>query len=67
MKPAAATSKLWKQLADPKGHHDVKLEGRALNRFTTWIDTYAQRTGHDSEEQEKERGQFGSRLSALVR
>ena len=63
----AANSKLWKQLTDPKGHHDVKLEADALNRFATWMDTYAQRTGHYSEEQEKELVKFRERLAPFVR
>ena len=63
----AANSKLWKQLTDPKGHHDVKLEADALNRFATWMDTYAQRTGHYSEEQEKELVKFREQLSTLTR
>ena len=63
----AANSKLWKQLTDPKGHHDVKLEADALNRFATWMDTYAQRTGHYSAEQEKELVKFREQLSTLTR
>ena len=55
------------QLTDPKGHHDVKLDADALNRFATWMDTCAQRTGHYSEEQEKELVKFGERLAALMR
>ena len=38
-----------------------------MNRFATWMDTNAQRMGHDSEEQEKDRVKFRERLSALVR
>ena len=45
----------------PQGHAD------AQNRFATWMNTYAQRTGHYSEEQEKELVKFRERLSALVR
>ena len=61
----AANSKLWKQLT--AGHHDVKLDAEALNRFATWMDTYAQRTGHYSEEQEKELVKFREQLSILTR
>ena len=43
----------------------MKLDADALNRFATWMDTYAQRTGHYSEEQEKELVKFRERLSAL--
>ena len=44
-----------------------KRAATLLNRFATWMDTYAQRTGHYSEEQEKELVEFRERLSALVR
>ena len=65
--PPDANSKLWKQLTDPKGHHDVKLDADALNRFATWMDTYAQRTGHYSEEQEKELVKLREQFSTLTR
>ena len=52
---------------DTKGHHDLNRDANALNRFAMWMDTYAQRTGHYSEEQEKELVKFRERLSALVR
>ncbi len=45
----------------------MKLDADALNCFATWMDTYAQRTGHYSDEQEKELVRFRKRLSALVR
>ena len=43
----------------------ARTGGTAQNRFATWMDTYAQRTGHYSEEQERELVKFRQRLSAL--
>jgi hypothetical protein len=45
----------------------VKLDADALNRFATWMDTYAQRTGHYSEEQEKELVKFRELLAPRAR
>jgi catechol 2,3-dioxygenase-like lactoylglutathione lyase family enzyme len=51
---AAATSPLLARLTDPKGHYDLKLDAEGLERLLTWMDTYAQRLGSFSEEQERE-------------
>ena len=50
----AASSKLWKLLSAPAGHEGVKLNADSANRLLTWLDTYAQRTGHYSEAQERQ-------------
>ena len=38
----------------PEGHQGVVLDREDLDRFFVWIDTYAQRTGSFSPEQESE-------------
>jgi hypothetical protein len=40
-------------LSKPEGHYEVKLDIRALERFTVWMDTYAQRLGSFSADQER--------------
>jgi hypothetical protein len=42
------------RLTDPAGHHGVTLDRASLERFVTWMDTYAQRAGTFSPEQEQE-------------
>ncbi len=49
----ARLSSLLALLAAPEGHHGVKLTRAELDRFTTWLDTYGQRQGHFSDEQEQ--------------
>ena len=48
----AATSALLALLSVPEGHYQVKLDPSALERFTVWMDTYAQRLGSFSADQE---------------
>jgi hypothetical protein len=62
---AAANSKLWKLLTQPTGHKEVKLDADGRNRFATWMDTYAHRTGHYSEAQAAELEQFRASLATL--
>jgi hypothetical protein len=50
----AQRSALWAMLEAPPGHHDVTLDTDARERLLTWLDTYAQRFGHFSDEQEQE-------------
>ncbi len=50
----AVLSAMLRQLTDPAGHHGVKLDRASLDRFVTWMDTYAQRAGTFSPEQEQE-------------
>ena len=54
----AAKSPLMRLLLEGKGHYDVKLDAEAGERLLTWMDTYGQRLGSFSAEQE-------SRLLAL--
>ncbi|MCA9442864.1 MAG: hypothetical protein KC964_18825, partial [Candidatus Omnitrophica bacterium] len=51
---AARTSALLSMVMDPEGHEGVFLDDESLERFIVWIDTYAQRAGHFSPEQENE-------------
>ena len=62
----AANSKLWKLLTQPGGHQNVKLDADSLDRLATWMDTYAQRLGSFSEQQERELLAFRQTLSPLL-
>jgi len=50
----ASKSALLALLSASQGHYDVVLDPNSLERLLTWMDTYAQRLGHFSDEQEKE-------------
>lgn len=50
--PARRSAFLFK-LTDPSGHCGVRLEREDLDRLVTWLDTYGQRQGHFSDDQEK--------------
>ena len=62
----AANSKLWKLLTQAGGHKEVKLDADSLDRLATWMDTYAQRIGHYSEEQEKQLRQLRLNLAGMM-
>ena len=49
---AAANSALMAMLDGPKGHYKVKLTAEDRHRLIVWMDTYAQRAGSFSDEQE---------------
>ena len=49
----AATSALLALLSRPEGHYELRLDARAKERFTVWMDTYAQRLGAFSPDQER--------------
>jgi mono/diheme cytochrome c family protein len=49
-----------------KGHNDVKLDAASLDRLITWLDTYAQRQGHFSPEQERDLEQLRQRSAPLL-
>ncbi len=49
-----------------KGHNDVKLDAPALARLITWLDTYAQRQGHFSPEQERALEELRKRAAGLL-
>ena len=50
----AARSAVLRLLTDPAGHAGVKLDRASLDRLVVWMDTYAQRAGTFSPEQEQE-------------
>lgn len=62
----AVNSKLWKMLASQPGHYGVSLGADDRNRLATWMDTYAHRVGHFSDQQERELVDLRDRLSALL-
>jgi hypothetical protein len=62
----AANSKLWKLLTAPAGHVGVKLNADSAQRLLTWLDTYAQRTGHYSQEQERQLVEFRHTCADLL-
>jgi hypothetical protein len=50
----AQRSALLALLDAPAGHYHAHLDADARERLLTWLDTYAQRRGHFSDEQEQE-------------
>jgi len=62
----AANSKLWKLLTQFGGHEGVELDANSTDRLVTWMDTYAQRTGHFSEEQEAKLAAFRRECAPLL-
>jgi hypothetical protein len=50
---AARESPLLAMLTSEKGHHDVRLSEADRARLVVWMDTYAQRRGAFSDEQER--------------
>ena len=61
----AATSKLWALLTQSGGHEGVRLDAESLDRLATWMDTYAHRQGHFSQQQEEELRQIRQRWADL--
>ena len=62
----AANSKLWMLLSQAGGHEGVRLDSESLSRVITWMDTYAQRAGHFSDEQETQLAAFRRECAALL-
>jgi len=62
----ARNSKLMALLLSAEGHYGVRLEGKDLQRLTTWMDTYAQRLGHFSDQQEAELLQLRQKLAPML-
>jgi hypothetical protein len=54
-------------LTDPKGHHDVHLDRQSLDRLITWLDTYGQRQGHFSPDQERDLENLRELATPLLR
>lgn len=50
----ARISPLMKKLLEPNGHQGVVLDDDSFSRFVTWLDTYGQRLGSFSHEQERQ-------------
>lgn len=63
---ATRNSRLWQVLTQPGGHQQVKLDPEALDRFATWMDTYAHRQGHYSEAQEKDIARLRTAFADLL-
>ncbi len=62
----AARSALLALLDAPAGHYAVTLDREARERLLTWLDTYAQRQGHFSAEQERELEELRRASAALL-
>ena len=63
----ASNSKLWKLLSQKDGHAGVKLDADSTRRLVTWMDTYAQRAGHYSDEQEAQLTAFRQECAPLLK
>jgi hypothetical protein len=62
----ARNSKLLALLTAPQGHEGVKLDDQSLRRLATWMDTYGQRSGHFSAQQEAKLREFHSKLKPML-
>ncbi|MBI5833496.1 MAG: discoidin domain-containing protein [Armatimonadetes bacterium] len=62
----ARNSALMKLLATPEGHQGVKLAGADLDALVTWIDTYGQRQGSYSADEEKQLQQLRTAWAGLL-
>ena len=62
----ARKSKLLALLTGGEGHEGVKLDPESRQRLVTWMDTYAQRQGSFSSEQEEKLRQFRREMAALL-
>ncbi len=62
----ARKSKLLALLTQGEGHHDVKLSDDDFDRLVTWMDTYAHRIGHFSDEQEQQLRQFRKQFATML-
>ena len=61
----AAHSKLWALLVRNGPHQELKLDQESRERLATWMDTYAQRAGHYSADQERQIAEFRRALAHL--
>ncbi|MFV1964890.1 MAG: discoidin domain-containing protein [Pirellulaceae bacterium] len=62
----ARQSKLLRLITAAEGHHDVHLDEEEVERIVTWMDTYAQRVGSFSPEQEHQLRQLRRDLADLL-
>ncbi len=63
---AAATSPLLRLLSAPAGHQQVVLSAAERERLVTWMDTYGQRLGSFSPQQEQELSRLRQVWAALL-
>jgi hypothetical protein len=63
----AQRSALLALLDAPQKHYAVNVDADARERLLTWLDTYAQRQGHFSEEQERELLELRRASAGLLR
>jgi len=61
----ARKSKLLELLTAGEGHHGVSLDPASRERLVTWMDVYAQRQGHFSDQQEAELVRLREQLAEL--
>jgi len=61
----AATSAVLTALGDPERHPDLVVTRDTMTRLCLWMDTYAQRTGFFSPEQEREHEQLRERWAGM--
>jgi len=62
----ARHSKLLALLTKQPGHQGVRLDSDSFNRLVTWMDTYAQRQGSFSPEQEQQLHQLKEKMASLL-
>ena len=62
----AQKSKLLDLLTRPEGHEGVRLGAEDIERLTTWMDTYAQRQGSFSEQQEEQLRELKRKLAPML-
>jgi len=62
----AANSKLLALLTEGEGHEGVTLDPDNYDRLVTWMDTYAHRQGHFSEEQAEQLRAFREEMAEIL-
>ncbi|MCX6877096.1 MAG: hypothetical protein NTW21_25295 [Verrucomicrobia bacterium] len=62
----ARQSRLWAMLTAEKGHAETQLDPASLKRLALWMDIYAQRQGHFSNEQELQLQDLRQQLAGLL-
>jgi hypothetical protein len=62
----ARKSKLLALLKGEKGHEGVRLDAESLGRLVIWMDLYAQRLGHFSDQQEKQLADLRRELAPML-
>ncbi|MCY2931706.1 MAG: discoidin domain-containing protein [Planctomycetota bacterium] len=62
----ARKSRLMSVLMEAKGHNGVRLDRDSRERLATWLDVYAQRQGHFSDQQEGELRELRRKYAALL-